>query len=71
MVDFYKFIVEKCDCLELIGLMTIGQYGYDCSQGPNPDFLVITYYFNLYSTLFMILYIFRHWLIVKEMFVIN
>lgn len=24
--------------------MTIGQYGYDCSQGPNPDFLVITHY---------------------------
>uniref|UniRef100_A0A2S2NA85 Pyridoxal phosphate homeostasis protein n=1 Tax=Schizaphis graminum TaxID=13262 RepID=A0A2S2NA85_SCHGA len=41
VVDFYKFIIEKCDHLELIGLMTIGQYGYDCSQGPNPDFLAL------------------------------
>lgn len=41
VVDFYKFIVEKCDHLELIGLMTIGQYGYDCSRGPNPDFLAL------------------------------
>lgn len=48
VVDLYKFIIEKCDHLELIGLMTIGQYGYDCSQGPNPDFLVFAYYFILY-----------------------
>ncbi|XP_025208992.1 pyridoxal phosphate homeostasis protein isoform X1 [Melanaphis sacchari] len=41
VVDLYKFIIEKCDYLELIGLMTIGQYGYDCSQGPNPDFLTL------------------------------
>ncbi|KAL4149772.1 hypothetical protein QTP88_003639 [Uroleucon formosanum] len=41
VVDLYKFIIEKCDHLELIGLMTIGQYGYDCSQGPNPDFLAL------------------------------
>lgn len=41
VIDLYKFIIEKCDHLELIGLMTIGQYGYDCSQGPNPDFLAL------------------------------
>ncbi|XP_016660735.1 uncharacterized protein LOC100169371 isoform X1 [Acyrthosiphon pisum] len=41
VVDLCKFIIEKCDHLELIGLMTIGQYGYDCSQGPNPDFLAL------------------------------
>lgn len=28
--------------------MTIGQYGYDCSQGPNPDFLVIINHFEMY-----------------------
>lgn len=40
VVDLYKHIIDKCEHLQLIGLMTIGQYGYDCSQGPNPDFLV-------------------------------
>lgn len=42
MLDLYKHIIEKCEYLDLIGLMTIGQYGYDCSRGPNPDFLVRT-----------------------------
>lgn len=43
VIDLYKYIIDKCEHLEVIGLMTIGQYGYDCSQGPNPDFLVFTY----------------------------
>lgn len=29
--------------------MTIGQYGYDCSKGPNPDFLVFTHHFVFFS----------------------
>ena len=38
--DLVKHILEKCPALEFCGLMTIGAYDYDCSQGPNPDFLV-------------------------------
>lgn len=34
-------MLEKCPNLELLGLMTIGQYGYDVSNGPNPDFLTL------------------------------
>lgn len=41
VVDLYKYVIDKCEHLEVIGLMTIGQYGYDCSQGPNPDFLAL------------------------------
>lgn len=37
--DLVQFIKEKCPCLEAAGLMTIGQYDYDMSLGPNPDFL--------------------------------
>lgn len=43
VVDLCKHVIDKCENLELIGLMTIGQYGFDCSQGPNPDFLVLIY----------------------------
>lgn len=35
-----KHILDKCPSLELIGLMTIGKFGHDLSQGPNPDFIV-------------------------------
>lgn len=34
-----KHILENCKNLEFLGLMTIGQYGYDISKGQNPDFL--------------------------------
>ncbi|KAK3908874.1 Pyridoxal phosphate homeostasis protein [Frankliniella fusca] len=37
--SLYLFVQEKCPALEAVGLMTIGQYGYDVSNGPNPDFL--------------------------------
>lgn len=40
VVDLCKHVIDKCEKLEFIGLMTIGQYGYDCTRGPNPDFLV-------------------------------
>lgn len=34
-----KYVLENCKYLEFVGLMTIGQYGYDLSKGQNPDFL--------------------------------
>ncbi|XP_078041874.1 pyridoxal phosphate homeostasis protein [Augochlora pura] len=34
-----KYIRDNCKNLEFIGLMTIGMYGYDTNEGPNPDFL--------------------------------
>lgn len=36
-----KFIIENCPNLKFCGIMTIGKYGYDISQGPNPDFLLL------------------------------
>ncbi|PSN50545.1 Proline synthase co-transcribed bacterial protein [Blattella germanica] len=39
--DLAKHIREKCSNLELVGLMTIGKFGYDLSQGPNPDFICL------------------------------
>lgn len=38
-VALYEHVLNNCPDLELLGLMTIGQYGYDVSQGPNPDFV--------------------------------
>lgn len=39
--ELYEFINEKCSALKLEGLMTIGAFGYDYSQGPNPDFVCL------------------------------
>ncbi|KAJ8687548.1 hypothetical protein QAD02_023342 [Eretmocerus hayati] len=36
-----KYILEKCPNLDFVGLMTIGEYGYDLSKGPNPDFCTL------------------------------
>lgn len=36
-----KHVIENCPNLDFIGLMTIGEYGYDVSKGPNPDFLTL------------------------------
>lgn len=36
-----KYVIESCPNLEFLGLMTIGEYGYDVSTGPNPDFLTL------------------------------
>ncbi|XP_043841953.1 pyridoxal phosphate homeostasis protein isoform X1 [Dromiciops gliroides] len=33
-----EHINAKCPSLEFVGLMTIGSFGHDLSQGPNPDF---------------------------------
>ncbi|XP_059488824.1 pyridoxal phosphate homeostasis protein [Neocloeon triangulifer] len=40
--DVVSHVLEKCPNLKFAGLMTIGQYGYDISLGPNPDFQVLT-----------------------------
>jgi len=39
-IQLVQHIVDKCPNLELVGLMTIGKFGYDLSKGPNPDFIV-------------------------------
>uniref|UniRef100_A0A8D8Y6C3 Pyridoxal phosphate homeostasis protein n=1 Tax=Cacopsylla melanoneura TaxID=428564 RepID=A0A8D8Y6C3_9HEMI len=31
-------VINSCPNLKFVGLMTIGKYGYDMTQGPNPDF---------------------------------
>ncbi|KAM7537583.1 hypothetical protein Aperf_G00000061828 [Anoplocephala perfoliata] len=38
VVDLYRTISKSCPCLNLCGLMTIGEYDYDKSLGANPDF---------------------------------
>lgn len=40
-VKLYGYVHENCKHLNVIGVMTIGQYGYDYSQGPNPDFAAL------------------------------
>ncbi|CAH0394762.1 unnamed protein product [Bemisia tabaci] len=39
VVDVVKHIHDTCPRLNFMGLMTIGEFGYDWSKGPNPDFL--------------------------------
>lgn len=41
VTSLVKHVIDDCKNLELIGIMTIGQYGYDVSNGPNPDFLCL------------------------------
>lgn len=41
VIELYRHIVENCKQLSVNGLMTIGQFGYDYSLGPNPDFLCL------------------------------
>ncbi|XP_029426543.1 LOW QUALITY PROTEIN: pyridoxal phosphate homeostasis protein [Nannospalax galili] len=36
-----EYIKSNCPSLEFVGLMTIGSFGHDLSQGPNPDFQVL------------------------------
>lgn len=39
-VELYNFIKDKCDFLDVDGLMTIGAYGFDYTVTPiNPDFV--------------------------------
>ncbi|XP_065372175.1 pyridoxal phosphate homeostasis protein [Calliphora vicina] len=37
--SLYKFIKENLKQLDVKGVMTIGAFGFDYSQGPNPDFV--------------------------------
>jgi uncharacterized pyridoxal phosphate-containing UPF0001 family protein len=43
LVQLNTFIRDKCPCLELSGIMTIGVFGYNTAEDPNPDFLVREY----------------------------
>lgn len=36
-----EHVLKNCPSLDFQGLMTIGQYDYDTSLGPNPDFLTL------------------------------
>ncbi|KAH9643468.1 hypothetical protein HF086_017249 [Spodoptera exigua] len=36
-----EHVLKNCPNLDFKGLMTIGQYDYDVSLGPNPDFLTL------------------------------
>jgi uncharacterized pyridoxal phosphate-containing UPF0001 family protein len=36
-----KYIIDTCPNLQFLGLMTIGKYGYNVSNGPNPDFVTL------------------------------
>lgn len=36
-----EHINAKCPILEFVGLMTIGSFGHDLNQGPNPNFQVL------------------------------
>ncbi|CAG9569543.1 unnamed protein product [Danaus chrysippus] len=40
-VTLVEHVIKNCENLDFKGLMTIGQYDYDVSQGPNPDFLTL------------------------------
>ncbi|KAM4609726.1 pyridoxal phosphate homeostasis protein isoform 2-T3 [Polymixia lowei] len=40
-VNTVKHILSKCTALHFSGLMTIGRYGYNLSDGPNPDFQML------------------------------
>lgn len=46
-VDLVKHIMENCPGLEFVGLMTIGSFDHDLTQGPNPDFQVFAVSVNL------------------------
>ena len=37
-VQLVQFVRDRCPRLQLLGLMTIGAYGFDVRTGPNPDF---------------------------------
>ncbi|MEE6479092.1 hypothetical protein FKM82_012123 [Ascaphus truei] len=41
-VGLVKHIMENCPSLQFVGLMTIGSFGYDVTEGINPDFQVRT-----------------------------
>ncbi|XP_032523352.2 pyridoxal phosphate homeostasis protein [Danaus plexippus] len=40
-VSLVEHVIKNCENLDFKGLMTIGQYDYDITKGPNPDFLTL------------------------------
>ncbi|KAK0151992.1 Pyridoxal phosphate homeostasis protein [Merluccius polli] len=40
-VNTVKHILSQCTALHFSGLMTIGRYGFDLSEGQNPDFQML------------------------------
>lgn len=36
-----KYVIQNCPNLKFMGLMTIGMFGYDVANGPNPDFICL------------------------------
>ncbi|XP_050459405.1 pyridoxal phosphate homeostasis protein [Cataglyphis hispanica] len=36
-----KHVINNCHNLKFIGLMTIGMFGYNIANGPNPDFICL------------------------------
>uniref|UniRef100_A0A336M7J2 Pyridoxal phosphate homeostasis protein n=1 Tax=Culicoides sonorensis TaxID=179676 RepID=A0A336M7J2_CULSO len=48
--EIYKHVKENCQNLDLQGIMTIGAFGYDLSQGPNPDFISLMEIYNQIKT---------------------
>lgn len=36
-----KYVIQNCPNLKFMGLMTIGKFGYDIANGPNPDFICL------------------------------
>lgn len=39
--NLVKFVLNECPNLNLNGLMTIGKYGHNPADGPNPDFICL------------------------------
>ncbi|XP_067096111.1 pyridoxal phosphate homeostasis protein [Osmerus mordax] len=39
--DTVRHVLTRCSGLHFSGLMTIGRYGYDLTEGPNPDFQML------------------------------
>lgn len=60
-----KYVIEECSHLHFLGLMTIGKFGHNLLEGPNPDFLVnkfilIHLLFYVFIMCLMKLLFFRH-----------
>jgi pyridoxal phosphate enzyme (YggS family) len=41
VVNLTKYVLTDCPNLHLDGLMTIGRFGYNVEDGPNPDFICL------------------------------
>ncbi|KAB0794970.1 hypothetical protein PPYR_11809 [Photinus pyralis] len=41
IVDLTRHVSDNCKNLEVDGIMTIGQFGYNLDNGPNPDFICL------------------------------